>query len=58
MFDLLFARWFSMKQCWKDCNKIMGGTRVREENQSHHIVKYSQNLLLVSCFESSFACCW
>ena len=39
MFGALFSPLFSMKQCLNDCNQMLDGKRVREENQLPHIVK-------------------
>ena len=39
MFGALFSPRFSMKQCSNDCNQMLGGKCVREENRFPHIVK-------------------
>ena len=39
MFQALLWQWFSVRQCSNDCNQMLGGKRIREENQSPHIVK-------------------
>ena len=46
MLDALFSPRFSMKQCSNDCNQMLGGKHVREENRLPHIVKYSENLVV------------
>lgn len=58
MFDTLFSAWFFIKQFSNDCNQMLGGERVTEENQLHHIAKYSQNLLVIGRLASFFALCW
>ena len=43
-----------MTQCLNDCKEILGGKCVREENCLSHIVKKSENLLVVGRFASFF----
>ena len=46
-----------MKQCSNDCNQMLAGKRVREENRLPHTVKQSQNLFVVGCFVSRCRLC-
>ena len=39
MFGALFSSLFSMKQWSNDCNQMLCGERVREENRLPHCVK-------------------
>ena len=56
-FGALFSSIIFTKQCSNNCNQMLDGKRVRKRNGLFHIVKKSQNSLVVGRFRSFYASC-
>ena len=54
MFGALCSSWFSMKQCSNDCNQMLGGKRVRQENRLPHIINVFKKIISKSTVGGSF----